>query len=119
VKAKLDQDYQIALDKANAFYDVKKIESALAAYEFASSLKPGEQFPKDRIKEIQDQLAMADAKAEEARLAKERQMAAKEQAAQNELAFNDLIKKADVAYKAKDFQNAKSGLSISIEIKTG
>jgi hypothetical protein len=119
VKAKLDQDYQIALDKANAFYDVKKIESALAAYEFASSLKPGEQFPKDRIKEIQDQLAMADAKAEEARLAKERQMAAKEQAAQNELAFNDLIKKADVAYKAKDFQNAKSDYQSALRLKPG
>ncbi|MBR9833328.1 hypothetical protein GYB57_14380 [bacterium] len=118
-KAKLDKDYQIALDKANAAYDAKNMESALAAYQFASNLKPNEQFPQDRIKEIQEQQALADAKAEEARLAKERQMAAKEKAAQDEAAFNEYIKKADVAFKAKDLQNAKSDYQAALRLKPG
>jgi len=35
-------------------------------------------------------------------------MAVKEQAAQNELAFNDLIKKADVVIRRKTFRMQKS-----------
>ena len=46
-------------------------------------------------------------------------MAAKEKAAQDEAAFNEYIKKADVAFKAKDLQNAKSDYQAALRLKPG
>ncbi len=52
-----DELYQKSIADADGFYNSKDFTNAVKEYENASTLKPDEQYPKTRIKEINDLLA--------------------------------------------------------------
>ena len=52
LKEKLDRDYNTAIADADRLLAAKDLEKALTRYSEAASLKPGEQYPKDKIAEI-------------------------------------------------------------------
>jgi tetratricopeptide (TPR) repeat protein len=60
-----DEQYAKAITEATAGYKAKKYEAALQSYRVAAGIKPNEQEPVDKIKEIETLLA--DAKASEER----------------------------------------------------
>jgi tetratricopeptide (TPR) repeat protein len=60
-----DEQYAKAITEATASYNAKKYEAALQSYRVAAGIKPNEQVPVDKIKEIETLLA--DAKASEER----------------------------------------------------
>lgn len=79
--ARLEADYQAAMALGTNHMKGSKWEDAIAAYETASSLKPSEKEPKDKIIECQNNLAA---------------MADKD-------AFDALIDEADALFRSEDY----------------
>lgn len=94
-KAGLDQQYNALLKQADTKFAAKDYAGAKSVYEQALAVKSNEQYPKDKIKECEDKLALA---------AKDKQYA-------------DLIKQADTKFAAKDFAGAKTVYQQALELK--
>lgn len=92
-----NEKYAAVIAKADAAFNSKDYPNAKNAYTEAYTIKPSEQYPKDKIQAIDALLATA---------AKE--LDAKYKAA---------ITKADAAYTAKDFATAKSGYTEALGFK--
>jgi tetratricopeptide (TPR) repeat protein len=90
----LEASYQETLKKADEAFDAKEYTSARTIYGEASSLKPSEQYPKDKIARI-DQL-LADAKLQQ---------------------YNDAIAAADQAFKTDQLEEATSRYNEALTIK--
>ena len=80
---KLEADYQAAVAKGDELMGGSDYKGAIASFETASSLKPEERYPKDKIKEAQDLLTTQETYAE-------------------------FVKQADAALAAKDYPTAKT-----------
>jgi tetratricopeptide (TPR) repeat protein len=123
-KEKLDKDYAVAIQKADAFFDGKKYAEAIKEYEIATKLKPEESHPQTRITESQNALA-ENASAEEkkkqfellkkdgekALLANNLPEAKEKYNAANALIPNDagvLAKIAEIEKKEKDLADAQA-----------
>ena len=79
-------------------------------YKDALALKPAETHPKSRIAEIEGKLdAAAQAKAEEERLAREKQDRDKQ--------YSDLIAAADQSFQARNYEEARTGYSDAAGVK--
>ncbi|MGZ4116687.1 MAG: hypothetical protein ACXVPY_04375 [Bacteroidia bacterium] len=102
--------YTAAITKADKALAAKDYPNAKSGYTEASGLKPAEQYPKDKLAEIDKALADAAAKdaAEKDRLAKAVELDAKYKAA---------ITKADAALAKKDYPNAKAGYNEALGLK--
>lgn len=126
------EKYNAALAKADKAFAAKDYTGAKTAYNEASSVKPSEKYPKDKISEIDNLLAQlaaaeeAKRKAEEeARKKTEAEAAARkkaeEEAAAREKAvtekYNAAVAGADKAFAAKDYNNAKTAYSDASAIK--
>ena len=94
----LNERYTAVIAKADAAFNSKDYANAKNAYTEAYSLKPSEQYPKDKIQAIDALLAAA----------------AKEQ----DTKYKAAISKADAAYAAKDYANARSAYTEASSIKT-
>ncbi len=103
----LEKKYTDAIAKADAFFGNKDYANAKTQYNVALGLKSGEQYPKDKIAEI-DKL-LGDANAEKERLAKEKELNAKYLAA---------ITKGDNAFKLKTYDAAKSAYNEALTLKS-
>jgi hypothetical protein len=90
-----DKQYESLVKQADTKFAAKDWAGAKALYGQASSVKPSEQYPKDKIKECDDQLAVA---------AKEKQ-------------YTDLIKQADAKFAAKDWSGAKAIYQQASDVK--
>jgi hypothetical protein len=111
-QAELDAKYTALIASADKKFDAKKPSDALNDYKDASTLKPDEQYPKDRIAAINYMLdAKAKEQAEKDRLAREQQ--------EKEKQYNDLIDQADKAFKAKSYDAAAKGYTSALEVKPG
>ena len=97
---KLDDDYNSKMVTADAFLNSKKYNEAKAEFEAALALKPNENLPKTKISEI-------------IKIIEEQN---KNQALLNQ--FEDLMKNADNAFKAKDYQAAKGLYAQALAIKS-
>ncbi|MBI2259880.1 MAG: hypothetical protein HYU67_13405 [Flavobacteriia bacterium] len=96
--------YQKAIDLADGWYKEAKYEMALTKYEEASMLKPKEQYPKDKIKEL-DALVKKQKQANLADQQKEEQYKAILSTAdelQKQKKYNEAINKYNEALKIKD-----------------
>lgn len=84
-----EKAYQAAIKSGDTFMKQNSLRPAKDKFEAASKLKPEESYPKEKLKEIEDQMA-----------ALEEQEAIKKN-------YTDAINAADIAYDAEDFQGAK------------
>lgn len=102
-KAKEDQ-YQKTIKEADALMASKDYSNAKGKYQAALVIKADEKYPKDKITEIDNLLAdLAKKDAEEK--------------AKNQK-YNDLITEADAAFKAKNYDGAKTSYTSASAIKT-
>lgn len=99
----LNAKYAAAVAKGDAALKAKTYEAAKTAYNEASTLKPGEQYPKDKIDEINKLLAEIAAKNASAKELDEKYKAA--------------VAKADAAFAAKDYSGAKAAYNEALSVK--
>jgi hypothetical protein len=98
-KAAKDKQYNDAIAAADAKFGAKDWAGAKVEYTKASGIKPEEQYPKDKIKQCDDNIAADKALAD------------------NEKKYTAAIAKADAAFKAKDYNTAKSSYTEASGIK--
>ncbi|MBN2669313.1 MAG: hypothetical protein JXR60_08790 [Bacteroidales bacterium] len=98
-KSKLEQDYQQKISIADKAYNEKDWTSAKTAYVEASTLKPEEAYPKERISAIDGIIAD---------VAKQKTL---------EEQYQKAISQADQQFAAKDYQSAKSNYSSALKLK--
>jgi hypothetical protein len=91
--AKQDAEYKRIIKLADGYFTDYKLTEALTEYQNALKIKSEEEYPKNQIKEIQSQLA------------------AREQS------YNSAIAKADKAFDASDWVNAKTGYTEALSVK--
>lgn len=102
----LETKYTAAIAKGDAAFSAKTFAAAKTAFNEALSLKPTEQYPKDKIAEIDK--AMSDATAEKDRLAKEKALNDK---------YNAAVAKGDAALKTKAYAVAKTAYNDALTLK--
>ena len=100
-KEALDKQYSEAIAAADKLMAAKDYEDALAAYQNALALKPGEQYPTSKVSEIT--AIMGDIAAKEA----------------FEKQYTDAVSKADALVAAKDYQGALAAYESAAKLKPG
>jgi len=90
---KKDDDYRTLIDDANTLFSGKNYEQAKAKYKEASLIKPEEQYPVEKIKEIDKILAQLE-------LDKQNKL-------QNEKGYNDVLKNANDLFDKAQYDAAK------------
>ena len=103
----LEEKYKSIITKGDAALSAKSYAAAKLAYKDALGLKPNEQYPKDKLEEVEK--ALVEVAAEKDRLAKEAALDSKYKAA---------IAKADAAMKAKIFDVAKAAYNEALLLKS-
>ncbi|MBK8497981.1 MAG: hypothetical protein IPL52_03985 [Flavobacteriales bacterium] len=100
----LTAQYKRVLEEADGAFGREEFTAAKSKYQEASNLKPQERYPKDRIAEVERLMAEKAKRAEEERLARER-----------DAKYNELITRADKAFDAQklsaalvDYQDASA-----------
>ena len=95
-----DQDaaYKLAIEEADGFYKSKNWSPALTKYEMATQIKPNEQYPKDKIAELNG--ILGDLAAQQAK-------------------YDALIAEADQFYTATNYASAVDSYKAALEIKPG
>ena len=102
---KIDELYKQTLAQADALLSQGKLDEAKQMYADASKLKPQEQYPKQKVNEIESQLATADA-------AQQQKLAA-------DTKYNGLIAQANAAYTSKNYEQAKQFYQMAANVKPG
>ncbi|NOX47782.1 MAG: hypothetical protein GXO89_12475 [Chlorobi bacterium] len=88
--------YQKALADANTFVENKDYTNAISEYENASSIKPNEVLPKNKIEEIKGLIAKAGA---------------------DEIAYNKAIEQGERLFGSKDYVAAKTEFETAAKLK--
>ncbi|MBN2639206.1 MAG: hypothetical protein JXR65_08995 [Bacteroidales bacterium] len=96
---KLEQQYSLAIEKADSLYQEKEWNSALIQYSNASNLKPEESYPKDQIKLINEKL-----------------LSLKQQKANDEK-YSLQMEKGKGFYNNSEWNNAVSTFKIALSFK--
>ncbi|MEX1001251.1 MAG: hypothetical protein WDZ35_03970 [Crocinitomicaceae bacterium] len=91
-----EKKFQEKMQAAQEAYDNKKYESAISLYKEASTIKPDENLPKERVKEIEEILKNQKAKEEE---------------------FKKFVAAGDAAMGSKDFDKAITDYEAALAIK--
>ncbi|MEZ5104778.1 MAG: hypothetical protein R2757_09805 [Draconibacterium sp.] len=124
--AKIDQDYQQTITRADGYFSKKEYEQAKTEFANAGKIKPEESYPGemlakiDNLLEEQKRLA-AEAEAEKARLAEE--AAAAETArlaalqAEKDKNYAEAIAKADNLFNQKDYETSRNEYRTALTIK--
>ncbi len=101
--AELRKEYNQLLEQAGKQYGDEQFLAALDGFKAASKIFPNEQFPKDRISEINDLLGLIMAASELDKALAER--------------FTALIKEADLLFNEKKYADAKNSYNRALSIK--
>nr|WP_319266969.1 hypothetical protein [uncultured Draconibacterium sp.] len=101
--AELRKEYNELLEQAGNEYSNEEFLEALDGYKAASKIFPSEQFPKDRIAEINDLLGLI--------------MAAEDLDAAMLARFNKLVKEGDLHFTNRKFPEAKNSYNRALSIK--
>ncbi len=102
----LEEKYKTAIATADASFKTEKYEDARTKYTEASGLKPSEKYPKEQLDAIAKKLEELAKKAEEDK--KKKELDAQYQA---------LITSADAAFKAANYDQAKSKYTEALGVK--
>lgn len=108
--AEQDKAYQDAIVAADQALGSADFENAKAKYTEAASIKSGEQYPKDKLAEIETKLAEIAAKQEEIRIASA-------QSAELDANYNAAVEEANLAFNSMDFDAAESAYTKALSIK--
>ncbi|MBK6284115.1 MAG: tetratricopeptide repeat protein [Draconibacterium sp.] len=101
--AEMKKEYDELLNQAGKEYSKEEFLSALDGFKAASKIFPNEQFPKDRIAEINDLLGLMMVAADLDKALAER--------------FSALIKEADLYFNQKKYAEAKNSYNRALSIK--
>ena len=101
--AEMKKEYDELLNQASKEYSKEQFLSALDGFKAASKIFPNEQFPKDRIAEINDLLGLMMVAADLDKALAER--------------FSALIKEADLFLNQKKYAEAKNSYNRALSIK--
>ena len=101
--AELRKEYNQLIEQAGNEYSSEKFLAALDGYMAASKILPEEQFPKDRIAEINDLLGLI--------------MAAEELDKAMQERFNTLVKEGDLHFNSRKYDDAKMSYDRALSIK--
>ncbi len=97
--AESEKKYQAAIKKADGLLASKKYNEAKSSYQTASTIKPSESYPKQKISEIDKILANQAA------------------AAEKDKKYQDAISKADKLFATKQYDDSKLAFQIASGIK--
>ena len=105
-----DAKYKEAIELADNAFSAENYKQSIVMYNEALSIKPTEQYPKDRIKDIEALLIEIERKKQEA---------ANANLAQNKLdgKYLTFINEAEKALLVKDYQNAKTNYSSALGVQ--
>jgi hypothetical protein len=95
----LEEAYQVAVSDADKLYTAKEYDKAKSGYQNALGIKPDEQYPKDKIKQIDDIYATADKQK------------------QQDKQYLDIIAAADKLLADKSYQPAKVQYQSALKLK--
>ncbi len=99
--AKKEEQYKSLIAEADKLFSANKLEESKTKYNGALAIKSAEQYPKDKLAEIESRIAkIANANA-------------------NEKKYNDLIASGDNMFDRKDYENARTKYSDASTIKPG
>jgi len=101
--AEMRKEYNSLIDQAGKEYSKEEFLAALDGYKAAGKIFPNEQFPKDRIAEINDLLGLLMVAAELDKALAER--------------FDKLIKEGDVLLGQKNYADARNSYNRALSIK--
>jgi len=101
--AELRKEYNQLLEQAGKEYSDEKFLAALDGFKAASKIFPNEQFPKDRIAEINDLLGLMMVSAELDKALAER--------------YTALIEEADGLFNVKEYTDARNSYNRALSIK--
>ncbi len=101
--AELRKEYNELLEQAGKEYSNEKFLAALDGYKAASQIMPNEQFPKDRIAEINDLLGLI-------MVAEDLDKAKLER-------FNELVKEGDLFFNQTKYPDARKSYNRALSIK--
>ncbi len=99
----IDAAYQAGIKKADSLFNIQAYQPAKDNYIAASSVKPAEIYPKEKIRQIDAILA--------------EQLRQQQQMELTQKAFDDAIAKADLAFKNKNWTNARLGYEEALSLK--
>ena len=116
-KAKTDAAYNSAIQKGDMYYNSKKWSSAKQYYNQASTLKPNENYPKDKIVELENVLKTDAQKKADAKAKADAAAKAKADAAAKAKADAAAKTKADAAAKTKADAAAKTKADAAAKTK--
>src|SRR6185437_5975137 len=111
-KKALDAQYKKVITKADAEFGKKTWDDARTDYTAALKLKPSEQYPKDQLAAIEKAIADEKKRADED---------AKKNAGQRAIQarYDSIIKLADAAYTAVDYDKAKQQYNAALQVIPG
>jgi len=104
-KAELRREYNQLLEQAGNEYSNEQFLAAMDGYKAAAKILPDEQFPKDRIAEINDLLGLLMVASELDKALNER--------------FDALVKEADLKFDQKKYNDARNTYHRALSIKPG
>jgi len=93
----IDENYAEALSSADEFFNRGAFMEALQSYTLASDIKPDEEYPKQKIADINNRL--------------------EELEAERQKAYNAAIAQADNFYNMANYRSAKSAYQTAVDIK--
>jgi tetratricopeptide (TPR) repeat protein len=98
-----DEQYRAAIIKADGFFKMKEFDAAKIAYQDALGIKPGEQYPRAQIQEIERLLAIREAE-------KQREM---------EVGYKSAILSGNRLFSGNQYALAKSEFEKALNYKPG
>ena len=109
--------YNNAIKRADAHFENKNYDNALAVYKSAKEIKPDETYPDDMIVRIQSIIAEEARLAAETEAAEEARLLAAQQQKNN--AYDELIAQGDNLYNTKEYVQAIGKYRSALDFKPG
>ena len=104
-KSNLDEQYSNLISQADNAFSSESYTDARSAYQQALTLKANENYPKQRIREIESILKERDAA-----------LAANKEEEQKRADYDKYVSKGDAGFSARDYQNAKQNYQSALAL---
>lgn len=108
----LTVQYNLAVDKGEKALEAADFKNAKIAFQLAAGLKPGEQYPKNKLQEI-------DIRQQELNAQKKAEADSLQMLAQADKQYKLIMNQANAAFAKKDYEIAKKGYTEASTLKPG